>query len=205
MNEFCDAEAISVALSDIHLANESHAACPILKGEEHDDEQDCECSQMLAANADYLRTVPEMNCNVGSEEEPEHIMHVMDWAFEKSAKCQEPTNDFCDAEAISAALSDTHLANEAHAACPTLKGEQHDDEQDCECSQMIAANADYLRTVPEMNCNVGSEEEPEHIMHLMDWAFEKSAKCQGPPSDFCDAEAISAALSDTHLANEAHA
>merc|ERR1719262_154665 len=134
-----------------------------------------------------------MNCDLVLGEGERRPL-IEGWAYPTLEKCAvepQPGNE-CDRDAISAALRDTHIGKIAHDACPTLYGAEHDDRQDCICKRSLVDNADFLRTLPALNCEV------DEGKFLFDWAREELSNCEdnGP---VCNPQKIGHELSYTPI------
>merc|ERR1719319_350096 len=64
----------------------------------------------------------------------------------------------CDPAAIKEGLTNPilppHVSVDINAACPALDGEEHSEQQDCECARTVRENADLLRWIPAMHCKI---------------------------------------------------
>merc|ERR1719436_600462 len=183
----CNPEEISKALRETHIGALAHDACPILEGEEHDDEQDCVCFRSMLDNEAFLRTLPAMNCEIDEGK------FLFDFAAEQLENCKDD-QPVCNPEKIGHELMNTHMGQLALYACPILTGEKHEDWQDCNCANSIVANEDFLRHQPSMMCNMPME--GGRLVSIFEWAQITQGSC-GDQMPVCNPKRIAEDIEGT--------
>merc|ERR1719195_182693 len=131
----CNPDEIAEATREHPFHGELIENCPLLDGGEHTEENDCPCAGAVMNNFDALEGIPQMQCHLELDGRIVHLLHQ--WTRETLEKCgPKIPEEGCDSAHIADSLRHFDFYFEMEMACPTLRGEEHGPEHECECSKL---------------------------------------------------------------------